>query len=123
MFCRVRPLLSDESAGSENAVISYPTSTEALGRGIDVSQSGMNTSVFSPYSLTFVCQISWLFHFKLPFSSEESQTTLIFSELNRLIQILNLIKISIYNFCLQGRSILLHLTKCSIMKHLSKMFL
>jgi kinesin family protein C1 len=41
VFCRVRPVLPDDVAGSEQPVISYPTSTEALGRGIDVIQSGM----------------------------------------------------------------------------------
>ncbi|KAJ6706942.1 KINESIN-LIKE PROTEIN [Salix viminalis] len=35
VFCRVRPVLPDDVAGSEPDVISYPTSTEALGRGID----------------------------------------------------------------------------------------
>ncbi|KAG5234813.1 KINESIN protein [Salix suchowensis] len=39
VFCRVRPVLPDDGAGSEPPVISYPTSTEALGRGIDVIQS------------------------------------------------------------------------------------
>jgi len=41
VFCRVRPVLPDDGAGSEPPVISYPASTEALGRGIDVIQSGM----------------------------------------------------------------------------------
>ncbi|KAJ4980406.1 hypothetical protein NE237_031243 [Protea cynaroides] len=40
VFCRVRPLLPDDGAGSEMTAISYPTSTEALGRGIDIVQSG-----------------------------------------------------------------------------------
>ncbi|XP_010999545.1 PREDICTED: kinesin-1-like isoform X1 [Populus euphratica] len=39
VFCRVRPVLPDDGTGSEPPVISYPTSTEALGRGIDVIQS------------------------------------------------------------------------------------
>ncbi|XP_010267813.1 PREDICTED: kinesin-like protein KIN-14C isoform X2 [Nelumbo nucifera] len=38
VFCRVRPLLPDEGAGAE--VISYPSSLEAHGRGIDLLQSG-----------------------------------------------------------------------------------
>jgi kinesin family protein C1 len=42
VFCRVRPVLPDDGAGSEPPVISYPTSTEALGRGIDVIQSGID---------------------------------------------------------------------------------
>lgn len=50
VFCRVRPLLPDEGAGTETSVISYPTSTEALGRGIDLSQSGEKTSISSPPS-------------------------------------------------------------------------
>lgn len=41
VFCRVRPLLPDD--GVETTVVSYPTSTEAAGRGIDLSQSGMKT--------------------------------------------------------------------------------
>ncbi|KAK9084926.1 hypothetical protein Sjap_025337 [Stephania japonica] len=36
VFCRVRPLLPDDGAGAENPYICYPTSTESLGRGIDV---------------------------------------------------------------------------------------
>ncbi|CAK7350899.1 unnamed protein product [Dovyalis caffra] len=39
VFCRVRPVLPDDGVGSEPPVIAYPTSTEALGRGIDVIQS------------------------------------------------------------------------------------
>lgn len=37
----MRPLLPDDGVGAETTVVSYPTSTEALGRGIDLSQSGM----------------------------------------------------------------------------------
>lgn len=40
VFCRVRPLLPDDAADSEMKVISYPTSTEALGRAIDLMQNG-----------------------------------------------------------------------------------
>ncbi|KAE8723061.1 Kinesin-1 [Hibiscus syriacus] len=40
VFCRVRPLLPDDGAAAEGAIISYPTSTESLGRGIDLKQSG-----------------------------------------------------------------------------------
>lgn len=40
VFCRVRPLLPDDSSGSEGKLISYPTTTEALGRGIDITQNG-----------------------------------------------------------------------------------
>lgn len=42
MFCRVRPLLPDDGVGTDASVISYPTSVETLGRGIDVIQSGMD---------------------------------------------------------------------------------
>lgn len=45
VFCRVRPLLPDDGVATEAALISYPTSTEALGRGIDLMQSGMAISV------------------------------------------------------------------------------
>lgn len=55
VFCRVRPLLPDESS-SETKVISYPTSMEALGRGIDLVQNGQKypftfDKVFMPDSL------------------------------------------------------------------------
>ncbi|KAL6313978.1 hypothetical protein AAG906_011709 [Vitis piasezkii] len=43
VFCRVRPLLADDSA-AEAKVISYPTSTEFFGRGIDLMQSGQKHS-------------------------------------------------------------------------------
>ena len=37
-------MLPDDGVGAETTVVSYPTSTEALGRGIDLSQSGMKKS-------------------------------------------------------------------------------
>ncbi|KAL1203039.1 Kinesin-like protein KIN-14M [Cardamine amara subsp. amara] len=40
VFCRVRPLLSGENSSDEARTISYPTSLEALGRGIDLMQNG-----------------------------------------------------------------------------------
>uniref|UniRef100_A0A1J3IJ03 Kinesin-like protein n=1 Tax=Noccaea caerulescens TaxID=107243 RepID=A0A1J3IJ03_NOCCA len=40
VFCRVRPLLSGENSSEEAKTISYPTSLEALGRGIDLMQNG-----------------------------------------------------------------------------------
>ncbi|XP_031270349.1 kinesin-like protein KIN-14N [Pistacia vera] len=40
VFCRVRPFLPDDSCSIEGRVISYPTSTEVLGRGIDIMQNG-----------------------------------------------------------------------------------
>lgn len=39
VFCRVRPLLPDDDAGTD-MIVSYPTSTEALGRGIELVQTG-----------------------------------------------------------------------------------
>ncbi|XP_027342374.1 kinesin-like protein KIN-14N isoform X2 [Abrus precatorius] len=53
VFCRVRPLLPDEACGAEGKVLSYPTSMEALGRGIELTQSGQKHSftfdkVFAP---------------------------------------------------------------------------
>ena len=60
VFCRVRPLLPDDGAGTENAVISYPTSTEALGRGIDLLQSGMHLFLsLQPHLCLFVYLFSW----------------------------------------------------------------
>ncbi|KAA8526931.1 hypothetical protein F0562_008840 [Nyssa sinensis] len=44
VFCRVRPLLPDDSVGTEGKVISYPTTTEALGRSIDLIQNGQKHS-------------------------------------------------------------------------------
>lgn len=42
MFCRVRPLLADESCSSEGKIISYPTSMEASGRGVELTQNGIS---------------------------------------------------------------------------------
>lgn len=36
----MRPLLSDDGVGNDAKVVSFPTSTELLGRGIDLTQSG-----------------------------------------------------------------------------------
>ncbi|KAI7753750.1 hypothetical protein M8C21_013349 [Ambrosia artemisiifolia] len=52
VFCRVRPLLSDEGL-DETKTISFPTTTETLGRGIEVVQHGqthpfMFDKVFTP---------------------------------------------------------------------------
>lgn len=41
VFCRVRPLLSNDAVSAETKVISFPTSTEAQGRGIDMIQNGV----------------------------------------------------------------------------------
>ncbi|XP_019089381.1 PREDICTED: kinesin-like protein KIN-14N isoform X3 [Camelina sativa] len=44
VFCRVRPLLPGENNGEEGKTISYPTSLEALGRGIDLLQNAQKHS-------------------------------------------------------------------------------
>ncbi|XP_043697977.1 kinesin-like protein KIN-14C isoform X2 [Telopea speciosissima] len=69
VFCRVRPLLPDDGAGSEMTVISYPTSTEALGRGIDLVQSGQKHP----------------FTFDQVFTHEASQEN-VFVEISQLVQ-------------------------------------
>ncbi|XP_076912753.1 kinesin-like protein KIN-14N isoform X1 [Bidens hawaiensis] len=53
VFCRVRPLLFDEGVENEIKTILFPTTTEALGRGIEVVQHGqthpfMFDKVFTP---------------------------------------------------------------------------
>ncbi|XP_061341790.1 kinesin-like protein KIN-14N isoform X2 [Gastrolobium bilobum] len=53
VFCRVRPLLPDEGCSTEGKIISYPTSMEASGRGIELTQSGQKhcftfDKVFAP---------------------------------------------------------------------------
>lgn len=55
VFCRVRPLLSDDGIDNVTKTISFPTTTEALGRGIEVVQHGqthpfMFDKVFTPQS-------------------------------------------------------------------------
>ncbi|XP_038894858.1 kinesin-like protein KIN-14C [Benincasa hispida] len=67
VFCRVRPLLPDD--GVETTVVSYPTSTEALGRGIDLSQSGQK----------------YPFTFDKVFNHEASQQD-VFVEISQLVQ-------------------------------------
>ncbi|XP_050899536.1 kinesin-like protein KIN-14N isoform X2 [Lathyrus oleraceus] len=42
VFCRVRPLLHDESRSTEGKIFSYPTSMEASGRQIDLAQNGIS---------------------------------------------------------------------------------
>ncbi|KAL0535147.1 hypothetical protein IC582_029470 [Cucumis melo] len=67
VFCRVRPLLPDD--GVETTVVSYPTSTEAAGRGIDLSQSGQK----------------YPFTFDKVFNHEASQQD-VFVEISQLVQ-------------------------------------
>ena len=56
MFCRVRPLLPEDGVGTDMAVC-YPTSTEALGRSIELVQSGIYTRSLSCSFSTF----SWYY--------------------------------------------------------------
>lgn len=44
VFCRVRPLLPDEGSNADAKVINFPTSTEAMGRGVDLFQNGQKHS-------------------------------------------------------------------------------
>ncbi|CAA0816237.1 Kinesin-1 [Striga hermonthica] len=44
VFCRVRPLLSDDGVRNDAKVVSFPTSTETLGRGIDLAHNGQKLS-------------------------------------------------------------------------------
>ncbi|KAL5972829.1 hypothetical protein ACLOJK_039635 [Asimina triloba] len=70
VFCRVRPLLPDDDCnGTESAAISYPSSLEFLGRGVDVRQNGQN------YSFTF----------DKVFNHEASQQE-VFVEISQLVQ-------------------------------------
>ncbi|KAM7498813.1 hypothetical protein LguiA_023227 [Lonicera macranthoides] len=69
VFCRVRPLLSDEGVGTDTKAISYPTTTEALGRGIDLLQHGQKHS----------------FMFDKVFAPEASQEE-VFIEISQLVQ-------------------------------------
>ncbi|KAK3024948.1 hypothetical protein RJ639_042755, partial [Escallonia herrerae] len=68
VFCRVRPSLPDDGPGTE-PVVSYPTSTELLGRGIDLVQSGQKLP----------------FTFDKVFSHEASQQD-VFVEISQLVQ-------------------------------------
>ncbi|KAG2697865.1 hypothetical protein I3760_07G125000 [Carya illinoinensis] len=69
VFCRVRPLLPDDGVATETAVIAYPTSTETLGRGIDLMQSGQKHP----------------FTFDKVFTHEASQQD-VFVEISQLVQ-------------------------------------
>ncbi|XP_062077832.1 kinesin-like protein KIN-14N isoform X2 [Humulus lupulus] len=68
VFCRVRPLLPDDSS-SDGKVISYPTSMEAFGRGIDLVQTGQKHS----------------FSFDKVFVPDASQED-VFEEISQLVQ-------------------------------------
>ncbi|KAK7257315.1 hypothetical protein RIF29_31193 [Crotalaria pallida] len=69
VFCRVRPLLPDESCSTEGKIFSYPTSMEAAGRSIDLAQSGQKHS----------------FTFDKVFTPEASQEE-VFVEISQLVQ-------------------------------------
>ncbi|KAL3821537.1 hypothetical protein ACJIZ3_007442 [Penstemon smallii] len=44
VFCRVRPLLPDDGVGTDTKAVSFPTSMEALGRGVDLTHNGQKLS-------------------------------------------------------------------------------
>ncbi|MCD7473113.1 hypothetical protein HAX54_014736 [Datura stramonium] len=69
VFCRVRPLLSDDTISAETKILSFPTSTEAQGRGIDLIQNGQKQS----------------FTFDKVFMPEASQED-VFVEISQLVQ-------------------------------------
>lgn len=69
VFCRVRPSLPDDTTSAEAKVISYPTTTESLGRGIDLLRDGKKHS----------------FTFDKVFVPETSQDE-VFVEISQLVQ-------------------------------------
>ncbi|KAG0482767.1 hypothetical protein HPP92_010851 [Vanilla planifolia] len=70
VFCRVRPVLSDVDArGADGSVISYPTSVESLGRGIDLMYSAQK----------------YCFTFDKVFAHKSSQEE-VFVEISQLVQ-------------------------------------
>ncbi|RZB86502.1 Kinesin-like protein KIN-14C [Glycine soja] len=69
VFCRVRPLLADESCSTEGKIFSYPTSMETSGRAIDLAQNGQKHS----------------FTFDKVFTPEASQEE-VFVEISQLVQ-------------------------------------
>ncbi|KAF7843080.1 kinesin-like protein KIN-14C [Senna tora] len=68
VFCRVRPLLPEDGAGTD-MIVSYPTSTEALGRGIELMQNAQK----------------YPFTFDKVFNHEASQQD-VFMEISQLVQ-------------------------------------
>ncbi|XP_042459142.1 kinesin-like protein KIN-14H isoform X1 [Zingiber officinale] len=70
VFCRVRPIMANnDSSGTNGAVISYPTSVESFGRGIDLTHGAQKHS----------------FTFDKVFSYEASQED-VFVEISQLVQ-------------------------------------
>lgn len=68
VFCRVRPLLPEDGPAAD-MVVTFPSSTEALGRGVELAQSGQK------YSFTF----------DKVFNQEASQQD-VFTEISQLVQ-------------------------------------
>ncbi|KAK2447120.1 kinesin protein KIN-14N [Trifolium repens] len=68
VFCRVRPLLPDDGPAAD-MVVSFPSSTDALGRGVELAQSGQK------YSFTF----------DKVFNNKASQED-VFTEISQLVQ-------------------------------------
>ncbi|KAG8365029.1 hypothetical protein BUALT_Bualt18G0060500 [Buddleja alternifolia] len=69
VFCRVRPLLSDDGVGTDTKVVSFPSSMESQGRGIDMTQNGQRHS----------------FTFDKVFMPDDSQQD-VFVEISQLVQ-------------------------------------
>ncbi|PWA83976.1 kinesin 3 [Artemisia annua] len=69
VFCRVRPLLFDDGADHETKAVSFPTTTDNLGRGIELLQHGQKHS----------------FTFDKVFVPESSQEE-VFEEVSQLVQ-------------------------------------
>ncbi|KAK9074204.1 hypothetical protein SSX86_006801 [Deinandra increscens subsp. villosa] len=69
VFCRVRPLLFDDAAENEPKTVSFPTTTENIGRGVEVFQHGQKHS----------------FMFDKVFVPESSQVE-VFVEVSQLVQ-------------------------------------
>ncbi|KAF5773858.1 putative minus-end-directed kinesin ATPase [Helianthus annuus] len=69
VFCRVRPLLSDDGADNEPKTVSFPTTTDNMGRGIELLQNGQKHSFI--FDKVFV-----------PESSQED----VFVEVSQLVQ-------------------------------------
>ncbi|EPS70906.1 hypothetical protein M569_03849 [Genlisea aurea] len=69
VFCRVRPMLCEDGIGNDAKVVAFPTSTELLGRGIDLIQNGQKHS----------------FTFDKVFLPDESQED-VFVEISQLVQ-------------------------------------
>lgn len=60
VFCRVRPLLPDDNSSGDGKLLSYPTSTEALGRAVDILQNGNFLIELSHcYIFLFIIQIEF----------------------------------------------------------------